>query len=186
MILGMGVHLRSICSNVVWLGLASSPYLIFPAESYVKASIRNVEAWLADKGERLKTKVSCVFLSGWKPELDVTPLLSDEDACYYQQQIGVMRWMVDLGRIDICTECSKLAAFSAAPRHGHLAVIFHVFAHLKAHQRSKLVLDPRYVEHAPHAKVELFKGWEARLVVCTRPRWVYIRILGSGFVWKCD
>ena len=53
------------------------------SESYVKASIRNVEAWLADKGERLKTKVSCVFPSGWKPELDVTPLLSDEDACYY-------------------------------------------------------------------------------------------------------
>ena len=122
------------------------------SETYVKAAIKNVESWLEQKGEKLKTKVSCVFPSGWKPELDVTPLLKDEDASHFQQQIGVMRWMVELGRIDICTEVSMLAAFSAAPRHGHLAAVFHVYSYLKAHNRSKLVLDPTYVDHAPHVK----------------------------------
>ena len=44
-----------------------------------------------------------MFPSGWKPELDVTPLLNPEDASYFQQQIGVLRWMVELGRVDINT-----------------------------------------------------------------------------------
>ena len=55
-------------------------------------SIKNVELWLEQRGEMLKTKAACVFPSGWKPELDVTPLLSDEEASYFQQQIGVLRW----------------------------------------------------------------------------------------------
>ena len=91
-----------------------------------------------------------MFPSGWKPELDVTDLLGDEDASCYHQQIGVLRWMVELGWIDICTEVSMLAAFSAAPRQGHLAAVFHLYAYLKKHQRSKLVLDPKRVDHGVH------------------------------------
>ena len=41
------------------------------SESYVKAAIDNVEAWLKKRGETLKTKAACVFPSGWKPETDV-------------------------------------------------------------------------------------------------------------------
>ena len=63
-----------------------------------------------------------------------------------------MRWMVELGRIDIATEVSMLAAYSAAPRQGHLAAVLHVFAYLKKHPRSKLVLDPKYVDHDPHTE----------------------------------
>ena len=57
---------------------------------YVKAAIKNVEIWLEKRGEKLKTKTACVFPSGWKPECDVTPLLNDEDASWFQQQIGVL------------------------------------------------------------------------------------------------
>ena len=35
-----------------------------------------------------------------------------------------------------------LAAFSAAPRQGHLAAVLHIYAYPKAHDRSRLVLDP--------------------------------------------
>ena len=38
-----------------------------------------------------------------------------------------------------------LAAYSAAPRQGHLAAILHVYAYLKSHDRSRLVLDPGYL-----------------------------------------
>jgi hypothetical protein len=40
-----------------------------------------------------------------------------------------------------------LAAYCAAPREGHLSAVMHVFAYLKAHTRSKVVLDPSYVNH---------------------------------------
>ena len=99
----------------------------------MKASLANVEAWLKKKGETLKKrKADSAFPSKWKPELNVTDLLNDEDASYYQQQIGVLRWMVELGRVDIITEVSMLAAFSVAPRAGHLATVLHLYSYLKA------------------------------------------------------
>ena len=121
------------------------------SEEYCKAAIQNVEAWLnrRDQHARLPTKTACVFPSKWKPELDVTPELGDNDANYYQQQIGVLRWIVELGRIDIATEASMLAAYSACPRQGHLAAILHLFAYLKGNPRSKLVFDPTPMNHGP-------------------------------------
>jgi hypothetical protein len=114
--------------------------------TYIKSAIANIEAYLKKRNEKqLKTKTSCVMPSGWKPEMDVTDLLLDEDAAFYQSQIGVLRWAVELGRIDVATEVSMLAAYSAAPRQGHLAAILHVYAYLKSHDRSRLVLDPGYL-----------------------------------------
>ena len=57
-------------------------------------AIDNIELWLEKRNQILPTRTACVFPSGWKPELDVTPKLRDDDASYYQQQIGVLRWMV--------------------------------------------------------------------------------------------
>jgi len=120
------------------------------SEEYCKAATQNVEAWLQQRRERLPTKTACVFPSGWKPELDVTPELKDEDTNWYQQQIGVLRWMVELGRLDICTEVSMLAAYSACPRQGHLAAVIHLYAYLKKNPKSKLVFDPSPMDHEAH------------------------------------
>ena len=122
------------------------------SSEYAKAAISNVEGWLTKKewgNGRLPTRTACVFPSKWKPELDVTPELDAETANYYQQQIGVLRWLVELGRIDICTEVSMLAAYSAAPRQGHLAAVFHLFAYLKGNPKSKIVFDPTPMDHEP-------------------------------------
>jgi len=117
------------------------------SEQYVKEAIRNVKLWLDKRGLGLKTKASGVLPSNYKPELDSTPYLDDEDFSYYQQQIGVLRWMVELGRIDICAEVSIMAGFLAAPRVGHLEAVMHMFAYLNLHERSHLVFDPSYVPH---------------------------------------
>ena len=117
-----------------------------------------------------------MFPSGWKPELDVTPLLMDEDANYYQQQIGVLRWMVELGRVDVCTEVSMLAAFSAAPRQGHLAAVLHLYGYLKKNPKSKLVFDPTPMDHECHEEPDWrdFYG-EAKVE----------KIVLSGLMWFC-
>jgi hypothetical protein len=49
--------------------------------------------------------------------------------------------------LDICTEVSMLAAYSAAPRQGHFGAVLHLFAYLKQHERSKLVFDASYANH---------------------------------------
>jgi hypothetical protein len=66
-------------------------------------------------------------------------------ASYFQQQIGVFRWAVELGRIDICAEVSMLSAYTASPRQGHLDALFHLYSYLDKHSRSRLVFDDSYV-----------------------------------------
>lgn len=114
------------------------------SEQYVKEAIRNVENWLAEREGKLKTKASSPLSPSYAPELDVTPYCNDEDTSYYHQQIGILRWAVELGRIDIATEVSIMAGFSAAPRVGHLNAVFDIFAYLKRHTRSRIVFDPIY------------------------------------------
>ena len=58
--------------------------------------------------------------------------------------IGILRWSVELGRIDIDTEVSKLFSFLAAPREGYLDQALHIFAYLKKHHNGGIVFDPKY------------------------------------------
>ena len=60
----------------------------------------------------------------------------------YQHLIGVLRWMVELGRIDIALEVSLLSQHLALPRVGHLEMAYHIFAYLDKHERSRIVFDP--------------------------------------------
>ena len=62
---------------------------------------------------------------------------------YYQTLIGVLIWIVELGRIDIITEVSMLASQLALPREVQLAV-FQIFGHLKGHHNARMVFDPTY------------------------------------------
>ena len=73
------------------------------------------------------------------PETDVSPCLSTEDASYFQLLIGVLHWMVDLGRVDICCEVSMLALHLAMPREGHLWEAFYICGYLKARHNTEMV-----------------------------------------------
>jgi len=112
---------------------------------YVKDAIRNVEWWLSERSCKLKSKAPSVLPTGYRPELDVSKELTPDLANLYQQHIGILRWAVELGRIDIATEASMLASFSACPREGHLDAVFHMYSYLKCHDRSTLVFDDSYV-----------------------------------------
>jgi hypothetical protein len=64
----------------------------------------------------LKSKVSAPFPSNNLAELDTSSFCDEEDTNYYMQQIGVLKWAVELGRIDIAAEVSILSSYMAAPR----------------------------------------------------------------------
>jgi hypothetical protein len=68
------------------------------------------------RGKTFKPKVQTILPSGYRPELDATQYCDEEESDYYQQQIGVLRWAVELGRIDITTATSMLAGYTTAPR----------------------------------------------------------------------
>ena len=94
--------------------------------------------------------------SGYRPELDATPELGPERANYFQSVIGVLRWAVELGRIDIIVETGLLSRYLAAPWQGHLEQVYHIFAYLKKYNRSSLVLD--WTE--PHLDESMFREVE--------------------------
>jgi hypothetical protein len=117
------------------------------SNEYVLEAIRNVKDWVERHGAEFRSKASTVLPSNWRPELDISRLCDDEEIQFYHSQIGVLRWMVELGRVDICGEVSMLAAHSAMPRLGHLVAVIHVLSYLNSHWRSKIVFDPTYVDH---------------------------------------
>ena len=137
----LGAKLRKMrMSNGVW-AWAFSP------SQYVQESVRNVEKYIADNLHdrwKLPKRAENPFEMGYAPELDDTPCLNPSLASYYQSQIGVLRWMVELGRVDINTEVSMLSSQLAMPREGHLEALLHIFAFLKAKHNSRLALDPTY------------------------------------------
>lgn len=100
---------------------------------YVKEAIQLVEQELQKLNKRLPNKTLSPLSSGYRPELDVSPLLNDEEANYYQQLIGVLQWAVELGRIDIAFCVSIMSKYLVQPRVDHLNELYHLFAYLKSH-----------------------------------------------------
>ena len=93
-------------------------------------------------GRKFSKKVINPLESEYDPMMDLSAELGPIFLNYYQTQIGVLRWMMELGRIDIITEVSILASQLALPREGHLEAVFHILGYLKGHQNTRMVFDP--------------------------------------------
>ena len=74
--------------------------------------------------------------------MDVSRELNETDAAYYQSLIGILRWIVELGQVDVCLEVSMMSSHLALPREGHLEQVLHIFAYLKKSHIKELVYDP--------------------------------------------
>ena len=114
----------------------------FSSSQYVQAAVANVETHLKERNQSLPKKATSPFRGDYRPEVDVTPELDLADAAYYQSLVGVLRWIVELGRIDITCEVSEMASMMAMPREGHLDQLFHLFAFLKSKHNAEMVFDP--------------------------------------------
>ena len=68
------------------------------SDDYIKAAVKNVDKQLEDDGQPpLSKKTSCVLPKDYKPQLDWTTECSDEQANYFHNLIGILRWAVELG-----------------------------------------------------------------------------------------
>ncbi|CAJ1964191.1 unnamed protein product, partial [Cylindrotheca closterium] len=85
--------------------------------------------------------------TGYKPELDSTPFVDDDTAIFYMQLIGILRWLVELGRINVAAKVSMLLSYNAMPCEGHFHAAFHIFAYLQKHPDRILVMDCGYADH---------------------------------------
>ena len=117
----------------------------FSATQYVRKAIKNVEKFMSKHGYTITSKKIGVPLpTSYCPELDGSEELDPEQASQYQSFIGVLRWIVELGRIDVGFEASVMSSHTALPRIGHLLKVFHIFGYLKHNSNARIVFDPTY------------------------------------------
>jgi hypothetical protein len=76
--------------------------------------------------------------------MDVSPELDAEQATYYQSQIGILRWLCEIGRIDILVNVLMLASYLALPREGHLEAVYHIYSYLCNKHNARMCFDPTY------------------------------------------
>ena len=111
-------------------------------EKYVAASVLNVEEKLAKEGRALPTNCKTPMLTTYHPSDDTSPELTTDGVRYYQELIGILRWAIEIGRLDILLEVSLLSSHLALPRQGHLEQVYHIFGYLKKASRRRLFMDP--------------------------------------------
>ena len=114
----------------------------FSSSQYVQAAVTNVKKYLESQGLKLPNKAIAPFTTNYRPEIDISPELNSTNAAYFQSLIGILRWIVELGRKDITCEVSMMASMMALPRKGHLEALYHIFSYLCKHHNAELVFDP--------------------------------------------
>ena len=108
--------------------------------AYIKAAVANVEEKL---GRPLSPKRGVIPLPTlYRPELEDSIELEPQEITYYQELIGILRWAIELGRVDILHEVSLMSAYQAAPRQGHLNRVLDIFAYLKQDPKKTLYFSP--------------------------------------------
>ena len=116
------------------------------SSKYIQDSISNLQKQMEKKGLKLRPNTRAPISSKYRPELDISPELKADEASLYMSLIGTLRWIVEMGRVDIMVEVSMLSSHVAMPREGHLQQVYHIFSYLKSHHNARIILDPSYPE----------------------------------------
>jgi hypothetical protein len=98
------------------LGLALS------AKTYIQNVIRKFEGLFGKEFKAIKTPMS----EGYHPEVDDSPLFTEDDFAKYRSSIGCciwIIWIIFLGRFDIAYATSAMSRFNMSPREGHLKAV---------------------------------------------------------------
>ena len=91
-----------------------------------------------------KKKDKNPFKGEYERYMNDTPALEHELSSWYQSLIGVLRWMVEIGRVDIITKVSMMASQITMPREGHLEAFLHFSEFLRQKFNSGMSFDPTY------------------------------------------
>ena len=107
--------------------------------TYTKEAIDRVErifGCLPKEGTPLPVK-DC------HPEMDTSPLLGLADHRKFQMLLGMLQWLVTIGRPDLGPVVSSLNRFGACPREYHLELAVRVFGYSKTCPDEQIAIDSR-------------------------------------------
>ena len=114
MYLGASLNKKKIDGRQMWT---------MSSQEYLSAAIKTIEE---QDRSALPSKAFTPLPKNYSPELDSSRELNQEDITYYQELIGILRWAIEIGRVDIHHEVSIMSAYQASPRAGHLKHLLHI------------------------------------------------------------
>ena len=77
------------------------------------------------------------------PNKDVTREMNTEGLHTYQELIGILKWAIEIGRIEILLEVSLLSSHLAISCIGHLQAVYRITGDLKQVPKQRLYFDPK-------------------------------------------
>ena len=124
------------------------------SKDYVKIAVENIQAQLKRDGKGLTTRAVTPMINDYSPELDESNKLDSDKVTFYHEIIGMMRWAIEIGPVDIYMEMSLLSSYQAAPMLGHLEQLLHIVAFLRKKPKLTLYFDPSL----PRMDESMFEG----------------------------
>ena len=120
-------------------------------KTYIKEAIRVVEKRMVNfnlsyPSTRRHGKDTPFSSSAYRPEREESEMCNENEITLYQNLIGMLRWMCELGQIDILYETALLSQYLVSPRKGHLLQALNIFRYLKGVKKNWLVLDTERFE----------------------------------------
>jgi len=113
------------------------------SHKYILRVIDELETRLKERQMYLFKHVSPMDID-YHPEQDKSKVLSESDTTWYQGLIGILRWAVEIGRLDISNSVALLSSFLVRPTEGHFLAVLRIYGYLKKYPAHSLVLDPSY------------------------------------------
>ena len=120
------------------------------SSTYVKEVLQNMRKELTRNNLLFKKRLSDpkyslrvpFFPIHYKPELDTMVMYDEGLTNYFQNLVGILRWTVKLGQIDIAFEVSTLSKFLSCTQTGHIYQVLHIFKYLETHVNNDFSFDP--------------------------------------------
>ena len=116
------------------------------SEKYATEACKIIDALIEKDGVNVSSKGLAPIAPNYVPELDDSPELNDEMTSHFMQAVGILRWMTELGRVDVLYATAVLSQHMASPREGHLRAVYGTFKWIKKHLHSGLVFDDTPVD----------------------------------------
>jgi hypothetical protein len=108
--------------------------------------IPDFEGLFGKEFKPIKTPMS----EGYKyhPEIDDSPLCTEDDSAKYRSIIGCCIWIIVLGRFDITYATSAMSRFDMLPREGNLKAVKRILSYLKTFLKVRVIIDTAYPDHS--------------------------------------
>jgi hypothetical protein len=120
------------------LGLALS------AKTYIRIVIPKFEGHFGKEFKAIKTPM----IEGYHPEVDDSPLCTEDDSDKYRSIIGCCIWIIVLGRFDIAYVTSAMSRFNILPRERHLKAVKRILSYFKTFPKGRLIIESSYPDHS--------------------------------------